>query len=233
MRAFALLFFASVLLVRADGKPTGRWEGSVEIPGRELHLIVDLAEEGQSWRGSIICRDLNVAGAALTGIEQKGSEITFAFKPAVANPAGAEMKFAGHFDTDERMTGECVEAGNRAPFALAKTGPPQMDKPRRSTAIAEEIAGQWKGGYELFGYPREVTLTLKNRGAEGATADLLIVGKKENRIPVDLVMQEGSYLAIDSQEAGLSFEGRASKDELKGVILQGPLEIPVTLRRTK
>ncbi len=95
------------------------------------------------------------------------------------------------------------------------------------------MEGEWRGGYELFGYPRKVTIKLQNRGAEGATADFLIVGKKENHLPVDLVTQEGDFLSIDSHETGLSFEGRGQGWKIKGVILQGPLEIPVTLERAK
>jgi hypothetical protein len=48
-----------------------------------------------------------------------------------------------------------------------------------------EIEGEWKGGYELFGYPRKVTIKMKNRGAEGGTAEFFIVGRKENKLPVD------------------------------------------------
>ena len=100
------------------------------------------------------------------------------------------------------------------------------------TAIAKEIEGEWKGGYQLFGYPRKVTIKLQNRGPEGATADFVIVGRKENKLPVDRVVQQGEFVTVDSHETGLSFEGRARKDEIQGTIFQGPLEIPVTLRRT-
>jgi hypothetical protein len=51
-------------------------------------------------------------------------------------------------------------------------------------------------------------------------------------LPVDHVAQEGEFITIDSHETGLSFEGRARKGEIQGTILQGPIEVPVTLRRT-
>ena len=107
-----------------------------------------------------------------------------------------------------------------------------MEIPPRSTAIAKEIEGEWKGGYELFGYPRKVTIKLQNRGPEGATAEFVIVGRKENKLPVDRVVQQGEFVTVDSHETGLSFEGRARKGEIQGTIFQGPLEIPVTLRRS-
>ena len=76
-----------------------------------------------------------------------------------------------------------------------------------------------------------MTIKLQNRAADGATADFLIVGKKENHLPVDLVTQEGDFIEIHSHETGLSFEGRVGKGEIKGMVLQGPLEIPVTMKR--
>ena len=58
------------------------------------------------------------------------------------------------------------------------------------------------------------------------------MGRKENKLPVDRVVQQGEFVTVDSHETGLSFEGRARKDEIQGTIFQGPLEIPVTLRRS-
>jgi len=45
-------------------------------------------------------------------------------------------------------------------------------------------------------------------------------------------VQQGEFVTVDSHETGLSFQGRARKDEIQGTISQGPLEIPVTLRRS-
>jgi hypothetical protein len=45
-------------------------------------------------------------------------------------------------------------------------------------------------------------------------------------------VQQGEFVTVDSHETGLSFEGRARKGEIQGTIFQGPLEIPVTLRRS-
>ena len=70
-----------------------------------------------------------------------------------------------------------------------------------------------------------------DRGPEGATAEFVIVGRKENKLPVDRIVQQGEFVTVDSHETGLSFEGRARKGEIQGTIFQGPLEIPVTLRR--
>src|SRR4029077_817123 len=104
-----------------------------------------------------------------------------------------------------------------------------------STAIAKEIEGEWKGEYELFGYPRHVTIKLVNRAADGATAEFVVVGKKTNNLPVDLVTQEGDLLTIDSHETGINYEGRLDRktNEIKGTFAQGPIELPLVLRRSQ
>ena len=71
-------------------------------------------------------------------------------------------------------------------------------------------------------------MVLKARSAE-----FVIVGRKENNLPVDLITQQGSFLSVNSQETGLSFEGRLENNELHGTIIQGPIEVAVTLQHAK
>jgi len=235
MRIAFILILASSILSRAEENAAGRWEGTVKIPDRELALIVDLAtasDNGSSWQGSIIIPGLAIKGAPLSEITVKTSDIVFSIKNALADPKAGPAKFVAHFVAERKLVGTFVQAGNSAPFALEKTGPAQVETPPHSTAIAKEIEGEWKGGYELFGYPRKVTIKLQNGGKEGAGAQFVIVGRKENKLPVDRVVQQGEFLTIDSHETGLSFEGRARNGQIEGMIFQGPLEIPVNLRRT-
>jgi hypothetical protein len=229
------LLFVSALICRADEPAIGRWEGSVKIPERELRAIVDLAQDsGGVWIGSITIPGLDVKGAALNDIIVNGSEVTFAIKSALGAQRVGPAKFKAHAK-DATLTGEFIQAGNTAPFTLEKTGAPQVELPPQSTPIAKDFEGEWKGEYELFGYPRHVTVQLANRATGGATAEFVIVGRKTNNLPVDLVTQEGDLLTIDSHDSGISYEGRFRKDtsEIQGTMTQGPLEIPLVLRRAK
>ena len=234
MRLILVLLFASSLVVRGEESAAGRWEGSVQIPGNELRLIVDFDQgAGGVWVGSIIIPGLNIKGAVLTNITFDESNATFTIKSALATQDSEPAKFTGHLSSGNKMTGNFVQGGNTALFTLEKIGRPEVDLPPHSTPIAKELEGEWKGQYELFGYPRRVTIKLQNRGAEGATAEFVILGRKKNKLPVDLVKQEGSTITVDSHDTGLSFEGRAEQDEIAGTVIQGPLEIPVVLRREK
>ena len=59
----------------------------MQIPGRELKLIVDLAAESGvgGWQGSITIPGLGLKGAPLDDIALKGSDIVFSMKTALAD----------------------------------------------------------------------------------------------------------------------------------------------------
>ena len=130
------------------------------------------------------------------------------------------------------MTGNFEQAGNRAPTTLNKTGAPQVEHPPRNTAVAKQLEGEWKGDYEVLGFTRHVSIKFTNRGPDGAAAEFVIVGRKHNNLPVDLVMQEGDLVTVDSHEIGISFEGRLQNGKLTGAIRQGAIETPLVLERT-
>ena len=224
--------FASVSICLAAENIAGRWEGSVQIPGRELTLIVDLAQDSHgSWIGSIVIPGLDIKGALLAEIAVKDSGASFAIKTA----RGLEATLKGSLNPDGTFAGDFIEAGNTAPFVLKKTGPPQVEVLPRSMAITKELEGEWKGEYELFGSPRHVTIKLINRGAEGAAAEFVIIGKDAKNLPVDFVSQEGDLLTIDSHETGISYEGHFEKatSEIKGTFIQAGIELPLILQRAK
>lgn len=234
MRLIAAILIVSAALCQAAESAAGRWEGSAQVPGGELRLVLDLSDEGgQGWIGSIIIPGFGVKGAPLVDLKGKGSDLAFAIKGALGNERAGFAEIRAHLTNDGHLAGEFRQGGNMAPFVLEKTGPPQVELPPRNTAISKELEGEWKGQYEMMGYPRHVTMKFANRGADGASLEFTIVGKKTNNVPVSLVTQEGDFLSIKSDEFGIIFEGRIRKEagEINGTITQGPFEQPLVMRR--
>jgi hypothetical protein len=232
MRLVVLFVFASALICSAEDRGNGRWDGAVQIPGRELQVVVDLAKaRDDTWRGSITIPGLNIQGAQLVDVSVQDSGASFGIKTSL----GLEATFKGHFGDDGTFSGDFIQAGNRAAFNLKKIGSPQIEAPIRSTPVTKEIEGEWKGEYQIFGAPRHVTLKLANGAENSATAELVVVGKKVNNLPVDLVTQEGDLIAIDSHQTGIGYEGRFNKEanEIKGTFMQGPIELPLVLHKSK
>lgn len=230
----AVLYWLATVAAAASPAPGARWEGSVEVPGRDLRLVVDLAQDRTgAWTGSAIVPGFGIKGTPLFNIVVTGSDIAFDLGNALGAPPYGPTTFKATLAGDT-MTGEMRQAGNAAKFALTRTGPSQVEPPLRSTPIARELESQWVGEFELGGYPRHVTMTLENHATAGATAKLVFVGKRTTDLPIDLVVQDGRILRIESVPNQVMFEGRIDNEsrEITGTLELGPLELPLTLRRS-
>jgi hypothetical protein len=226
VRLITLLIVAAALPCRAEDVISGRWEGTARVPDDELTVVVDLAQENGVWVGSVIIPGLGLKGAPLTEIKVQPLNVNFAVKGAL----GIELNL--HLVSNNKLAGNFEQAGNRAPATLQKKGPPQVEYPPRNTPVAKELEGEWKGDYEMLGYTRHVSIKFANH-PDGATADFVIVGRKHNVLPVDLVTQEGDLVTVDSHEMGFSFEGRLRDGKLTGAIRQAAMETPLVLVRAK
>jgi len=226
VRLITLLIVAAALPCRAEDVISGRWEGTARIPDDELTVVVDLVQENGAWVGSIIIPGLGLKGAPLTELKVQPLDVNFAVKGAL----GIELNL--HLVSNNKLAGNFEQAGNRAPATLSKTGPSQVEYPPRNTPVTKELEGEWKGDYEMLGYTRHVSIKFANH-PDGATADFVIVGRKHNVLPVDLVTQEGDLVTVDSHEMGFTFEGRLRDGKLTGAIRQAAMETPLVLARAK
>ena len=234
MRLAVLFFFCLLWNANAE-ELVGRWEGSLQLPARTYDLILDLDHpSGKDWVGSVIIPGLGIKGAALDQITLAGSQISFALAHVLSSPRVESPKFEARLNHGGELSGQFLQAGNRAPFTLQKTGPPQVELAPKSSAIGNEFAGEWKGDYEMNGYPRHVTLTLSPHGTEPATAQLVVVGKRTTNAPIDLVTAEDNFLTVQSREIGITFEGRLDKGagQIRGTWTLGPFELPLVLKRS-
>ena len=205
----------------------------MQIPGNELTVVVDLSPDTTTgmWTGFITMPGLNTKGLPLKDVVVKGTEATFSTKSVPGR--GVDATFKAHLSGTGSLIGDFAQAGNTAPFELKQMGPPQVEVLPRSTSITREIEGEWQGEFQLFGYPRKVTLKLTNNGDKGAAAEFVVVGKRVNNLPVDLITLEGNLLSVHSHETGILFEGRFGRDgnEIRGTFSQGPIDVPLVLHR--
>ena len=195
-------------------------------------MVVDLAvDKSGAWAGSIIVPGLSIKGVPLKDVVVKGSEISFGLKRSTGG--GLEASFKGRFDGNDSLTGDFVQGGNTAPFQLNRIGVAQVETAPRSSAVSSGVEGEWQGEYEMFGYPRKVSLKLKNNGDLGAGAEFVIIGKRVNNLPVDLVTEQNNLVSVYSHESGITIEGRYRKEtnEIRGSLTQGPIEVPLILKR--
>jgi hypothetical protein len=211
----------------ASQPPAARWEGTVRLPGREIKVIVDLAQNsGGQWVGSAILPGFGVKGSPLSDVAVTDSSVSFVIRGVLSDP-----KFEGSLSSSGTLTGDFKQAGNSAPLMLQNVGPSQVELPPVSTAVRKELEGEWKGDMSYGGNPIHVTIKLANQPGGKATGQFVIVGKRETTLPIDLITQEGEMLTVQMYERGMTYEGRflKEKNEINGEFRQGPLEIPLTL----
>jgi hypothetical protein len=236
MRALTAVLFSFVVSLPclAADAIVGRWQGQADVPGRLLHLTIDLDRNpAGAWIGSIVIPELNMKGATLSDISVDGNAISFAIKNALGEPNAGQATFRGQIDSDAAIAGDFSQSGNTAKFALKKIGAASVDLPLSSTPLEKEFEGKWLGEYEFGGVPRHVTMNFVNHAGSAATAQFVIVGKKTTDVPVDLVRQDAALVVVQSSEYQITYEGRLHKDkaEITGTFTQGPFDLPLNLRR--
>jgi hypothetical protein len=212
----------------------GRWEGSAAIPGAPMPLIIDLqCDATRTCLGSLILPGRSVKGAPLDDLVMNEQGVHFSLAAVFAGaaptePADVHLQWHG----DGRLSGELRQAGHRAPLVLARSGDAQLDRPTPARPLSPEMAGTWRGRYELGGYARDVTLTLRPPGTAPA-GELVIVGKRRSVLAIDRVHQGREFLTLESSQAGVRIEGRwnAQAGRIDGHFLQGPFEAALVMHR--
>ena len=230
-----LLLWLPTIACGAINAPEGRWEGPIQIPGRALQLVVDLAQDSSgAWTGSIIIPGLGIKGAPLANLTVTDTDVAFDIGSLLGSPTHGAARFKAHRTAADGMAGEMNQGGNAANFSLTRIAPAQVEPSPRSTSVGRAIADRWIGEFELGGYPRYVTISIENHANAAATAQFVIVGKQTTLLPVDLVTQEGDFVRVESQANRVAFEGRffMERGEIRGIVELGPFEIPLVLRRS-
>ncbi len=233
-KLLAALVLAPVLADAAGPVPEGRWQGVIEVPGRPLTLTLDLAADtaGQ-WQGSVTMPALGVAGVALRNVVVADGRVTFSLTGALDSSRLGTASVEARLDSPGALSGTFSQAGHSAPLSLQRVGAAQVQPAIRSTAVRAALEGEWVGQYEMGGYPRNVTIVFRNAVGKGATATFVIVGKQKTELPVDLVVEDGEFVRVESQEYRVTYEARigASASELAGVVARGAAEVPLVMRR--
>jgi len=223
----AALVFAAAVLAQAAEPAAARWDGTLQLPGREYRLVIDLARNAQGqWIGSAVLPNLGVKGAPLADISVTGSAVSFAVKDVLGG-----VKVRGNLTADGAFTGTFEQGGNAAPFALQKAGPAQVELPRQSTAVAKEMEGDWEGDMMFIDHNVHVRLSLANQADGKATGKLFLKGRREVNLDVAMVTQEADLLTLEAPEASLIYDGRLRGGEISGTWQQGPFEFGLLLHR--
>lgn len=223
----ALIVSSSVMLAQPAAGPSGHWEGTLQIPGQELKIEIDLALKGEKWEGTIAIPAQNLKGFPLAAITVKGDSVSFALNGVPGNP-----QFNGALSKDAKsLSGQYTQGGGTIPFAVTRTGDAKFEPLPKSTPITKELEGSWEGSLDVNGTILRLVVKLSN-GPDGvATGTLVSVDQGGVELPVVAVVQTGSHLKLVVPAVAGTYEGDLKEGQLTGTWTQGPGNLPLVFKR--
>jgi hypothetical protein len=223
------LCLSSVGFVYAETPvPTGHWEGAIHAPFGEVSVAVDLAVENGRLLGRFSNPSEQIHGLPLAAVVVEGRSIELQLK------TGSKVQtFKGTLSADGRsISGNFLVSVYGVPFDLTRSGDARFEPAPTSPAIARRFEGVWRGEVTMPESSLPIVLTLANRDQQTAVGTW---GSDEAvQIPVTIGI-DGSRLTISSPVTRDTFTATIDSDgtRLVGTFTEGPLELPLTLHKTR
>jgi hypothetical protein len=206
----------------------GHWVGTIQTPGPEIAVEVDLVAKGaDAYDGAISIPAQNAKGIPLTAIDVKGTAVGFTIRGVPGDP-----RFTGTLSGDGKsIAGDFNQGGVSMPFTLAWKGEGKIEKPAKSTPITAELEGSWEGPLDVEGKVLRLALKLAN-GPEGGSGTLISLDQGNAEMPIATITQEGSNVKLLVTMINGTFDGELKGGQLSGTWTQGPLSLPLAFTRT-
>ena len=234
-RAIRLAALALLLVIAAVAQ-TGRWEGSIELPGQSLAMTVDLLQQADGWQGTI---DIPAQGArnfALGDVKVEQGQVSFKLTGVPGEP-----QFLGKIgESGDLMKGTFSQAGTRFPFTVtlndsveaADLGPSQI-RPAPEGIPGEGLEGVWLGVLDggVVDLRLVARFSLDDAGAWQRTVDSIDQGAAG--LEIKTIEFDGETLKFELRRPQAGYEGRMSADgsTLAGAWSQNGREMPLDFKR--
>ena len=217
------------IAAQAPGSAAGHWEGTIQVPGQELAISVDLASNADAtWEGAIAIPTQNVKALPLSDITVKGSAVGFAMKGVPGDP-----QFAGTVSKDGKsIAGDFSQGGVTLAFALTWKGEARRQDRAKSTPVTKDIEGSWEGALDVQATVLRLRLTLANTES-GATGTLISLDQGGGEIAISSITQSAAHLQLNVGAIGATFEGDLKDGQITGTWSQGPATLPLVFKRTQ
>jgi hypothetical protein len=214
----------------AQSKPagSGHWEGTLQIPDREMKIAFDLAQNAKGdWIGTLAVPEQNIRDLPLAKIVVKGTTVAFELPGIPGDPS-----FQGDISPDGKsIKGDLAQGGGMFPLQVKWVSEAEVKPPAKSTPITKEFEGVWEGVLTPpDGRNLRLRLTLAN-GSDGATGTLASLDQGGRDAPFTTITQKASQITLELKAAGITYTGELKGEEIAGTFTQGPGSLPLTLKR--
>ena len=212
---------------QAPPGPAGHWTGTLAA-GPGIDVEVDLAEKAPGvWHGTISIPTQGSKGIPLSELTVKGTAVSFAIKGGPGDP-----RFSGTLSADGKtISGTFSQGGGSLPLSLAWKGEPKFEVPQKSPPVTKDLEGSWEGPLDVKGTVLRLVLKLAN-DKDGAKGVLISLDQGAIEIPLSTIAQTGSQVKFTVNMISGAFDGELKGGELVGTWTQGPLSLPLVLKRS-
>jgi len=221
--AASLLLCASA---QPPADPSGHWEGTIQVPGKQIQIEIDLAKNRNGeLTGTISVPAQNLKGLPFLKVAVDGRSLNF--------HARADQPFTGVLSADGKsISGDLSVSGVSVPLALVRTGEPKIEVPVHSPPVSKALEGTWNGTLDVNGAQLRLVLTMLNQPDGIASGSVVNLDEGMLRVPVSSITQAAPSLILDLKAIGGSYAAVLNQDgtELAGMYRQGALVVPLTFR---
>ncbi len=142
-RIVPALVLSGALLSAQSPQPSGHWEGSIDLPGTPLKVLVDLTSGKDGWSGKISIPQQGAKDLPLEKVQVNGKALSF-----VITGIPGEPTFKGEVNSEgTAFVGQFTQGGQSFPTKLAKEA---KDSQKAAKALqgfeaeVEKIRTDWK-----------------------------------------------------------------------------------------
>jgi uncharacterized protein len=233
--AVALFAGGSVSASTAQNQPTasGHWEGTVDVQGNTLEIIIDLTRGGDGlWKGVIAIPAQSLKDYPLSNLKVEGASVSFEMASVQGLPT-----FKGKLSADGKsIVGDLSQAGQTFAFKLDRKGEAKViaiEANVTSITANADVEGNWQGTLDAEGTTLRLILKIAKKADGSYTATLDSPDQANNDMPINVLKATGDSLTFEMRYIGASFEGKFNKErtEVSGNWQQGGGALPLTLKR--
>ncbi len=228
MRSLIALLPFTCALVAQTG-PAGHWEGSVQLPDRELQIVLDLVKDDKgAWMGTFGSPTQGASGLPLSDIKLDAKSLKFRLAAGSNAP-----DFDCTIESATAMNCTLNGPGGSVSGPFKRTGEAKVEKPKPSSAVSKELEGDWEGALDTPNGTLRLAVHFRNQPDNTVKATIDSIDQNAMGLPLNDVVQKESAVEFQLKMAGGSFKGTLNKEatQLAGDWTQGGGSLPLTLKK--
>jgi hypothetical protein len=227
----ATLICAILPAAFAQTGPAGHWEGTLQVPNREIQVVVDLAQDAKGlWIGTFSQGNQNAPSVPLADIKVADKNVKF--RIAAGGPNAPD--FDCTLENPDSMSCTLTTPGGTLTSALKRTGEAKVDLPKSSPAVSAELEGNWEGALDTPNGSLRLVVHFKNQPDKTVKATLDSPDQNSMDLPLTDIVQNGTAVAFQLRLVNGGFKGTLNKEatQLAGEWTQGGNSLPLTLKKS-